>query len=173
MILPSDTYVRIKLLGHWVCHHAKLERFHLQCQCPSAQCQLHLNNHMLIAFMTYTVSNNMSVSLLQRLADTQIRQTACQIRQYVFECCKRFWSCIHLWTATCLHSVSYTMLFFWHPHEDNPMVQMQNSWLSHFLLLWTPHLEFIPTRPYRHCSTLSSFKTTQKTFLFSQYFRPN
>ena len=49
----------------------------------------------------------------------------------------------------------------------------QDSWLSHFLLLWTPHLEFTPTRPYRHCSTLSSFKAKLKTFLFSQYFHPN
>ena len=53
-----------------------------------------------------------------------------------------------LWTATCLHSVSCTALFFWHPHAENPAIQMQDSWLSHVLLLWTPHLEFIPTRPY-------------------------
>ena len=53
----------------------------------------------------------------------------------------------YLWTATCLHSVLYTVLFFWHLHAENPAIQMQDSWLSHFLLLWTPHLEFIPTRP--------------------------
>ena len=49
----------------------------------------------------------------------------------------------YLWTAACLHSVSYTMLFFWHPHAGNPTTQT----LPHLLLLWTPHLEFTPTRP--------------------------
>ena len=48
---------------------------------------------------------------------------------------------------TCLHSVSYTALFFWHPHAGNPTIQTQDSWLSYLLLLWTPHLEFTPTRP--------------------------
>ena len=58
-----------------------------------------------------------------------------------------FWSYLPLWTAACLHSVSYTTLFFWHPHAGNPTIQTQDSWLSHLLLLWTPHLEFTPTRP--------------------------
>ena len=49
----------------------------------------------------------------------------------------------HFWTATCLHSVSYTTLFFWHPHAENPAIQTQEC----LLLLWTPHLEFTPTRP--------------------------
>ena len=59
----------------------------------------------------------------------------------MFQSYKRFWSCLPLWTATCLHSVSYTTLFFWHTHAENPTIQTQNSWLSHFLLLWTPRLE--------------------------------
>ena len=66
---------------------------------------------------------------------------------YVFQCYEWFWSCLPLWTAACLHYVSYTMLFFWHPHAENPTIQTQDSWLSHLLLLWTPHLEFTPTRP--------------------------
>ena len=45
------------------------------------------------------------------------------------------------------NSVSYTTLFFWHPQAENPTMQTQDSWLSHLLLLWTPHLEFTPTRP--------------------------
>ena len=49
----------------------------------------------------------------------------------VFQCNKWFLSCLPLWTAACLHSVSCTTL----------------SWLPHLLLLWTPHLEFTPTRP--------------------------
>ena len=53
----------------------------------------------------------------------------------------------YLWTAACLHSVSYATLFFWDPHAGNPSIQTQDSWLSHLLLLWTPHLEFTPTRP--------------------------
>ena len=40
----------------------------------------------------------------------------------------------------------YTTLFFWHPHAGNPTIQTQGSWLSHLLLLWTPYLEFTPTR---------------------------
>ena len=46
--------------------------------------------------------------------------------------------------------------------------------LSHFLLHWTPHLEFTPAaKDLRHCSTLSSFEAKVKTLLFSQYFRPS
>ena len=59
----------------------------------------------------------------------------------MFQCYKRFWSRLPLWTATCLHSVSYTTLFFWHTNAENLTIQTQDSWLSHFLLLWTPHLE--------------------------------
>ena len=32
-------------------------------------------------------------------------------------------------------------------HAGNPTIQTQDSWLPHFLLLWTPRLEFTPTRP--------------------------
>ena len=74
-------------------------------------------------------------------------QKVLSIKPYVFQCYKWFWSCLPLWTAACLHSVLYTMLFFWHPHAGNPTIQMQESWLSYILLLWTPHLEFTPTRP--------------------------
>ena len=28
-----------------------------------------------------------------------------------------------------------------------PVMQMEDWWLSQFLLLWTPHLEFTPTGP--------------------------
>ena len=70
-----------------------------------------------------------------------------RVRLYVFQCYKWYWSCLPLWTATCLHSVSCTTLFCWHPHAENPAIQTEDSWLSHFLLLWTPHLEFTPTRP--------------------------
>ena len=41
-----------------------------------------------------------------------------------------------------IHSISYTTLFFWHLHDENPAIQTQESWPSCFLLLWTSHLEF-------------------------------
>ena len=34
---------------------------------------------------------------------------------------------------------------------ENLAIQTQDSWLLHFLLLWTPHLEFTP-QDLRHCS---------------------
>ena len=49
---------------------------------------------------------------------------------------------------------------------ENLAIQTQDSWLLHFLLLWTPHLEFTP-QDLRHCSTLSTFKAKLKTFLTS------
>ena len=36
-----------------------------------------------------------------------------------------------------------------------------------------PHIWNSLPQNLRHCSTLSSFKAKLKTFLFSQYFRPN
>ena len=33
-----------------------------------------------------------------------------------------------------------------YPLAENPAIQTQNSWLSHLFSLWTPHLEFTPTR---------------------------
>ena len=69
-------------------------------------------------------------------------------------------------------SVSYTTLFFWHPHAENPARQTQESWLLCFLLLWTPHLEFTPIiRPLLLNSVI--FKAKLKAFLFSQYFHTN
>ena len=81
------------------------------------------------------------------------------------------WFCVYIYIATCLHSVSYTTLFLRHPHAKNPTIQTQDSWVSHFLLLWTPHLEF--SHDLRHSSTLSSFKAKLKTFLYLQYSAPN
>ena len=91
-------------------------------------------------------------------------------RLYVFQCYKWFWSCLPLWTAACLHSISYTTLFFWHLHAGNP-IQTQDSWLLYFC--FGPHIWNSLPQDLRHCSTLSSFKAKLKTFLFSQYFHPN
>ena len=66
---------------------------------------------------------------------------------YFYSSLPWFWSCLPLWTAACLLSVSYSTLYFWHPHTGNPTIQTQDSRLSHLLLLWTQHLEFTPTRP--------------------------
>ena len=65
----------------------------------------------------------------------------------MLSCCKWFWSCLLLWTATCVLSVSFASFFFWFPHAHYTTIQIQHSWLSHFLLLWTPCLESTPTRP--------------------------
>ena len=58
--------------------------------------------------------------------------------------------------------------------DKNRTTQTQDSRLSHFLLLWTPHLEITPTRPLDiaqlPCHLL---QTKLKTFLFSQYYRPS
>ena len=32
-------------------------------------------------------------------------------------------------------------------HAENPIIQTQDSWISHLLLLWTPHLKITPIRP--------------------------
>ena len=48
-----------------------------------------------------------------------------------------------------------------------PSLLPQNLRLSHFLLLYSPHLE---QSPPRHQDTLSSFKNKLKAFLFSKYF---
>ena len=49
----------------------------------------------------------------------------------------------HVYTPSCtLHSSSDT-----HMLKIQQYKHKQDSWLSHLLLLWTPHLEFTPTRP--------------------------
>ena len=88
-----------------------------------------------------------STPLLEKLHWLPISERIKYKVTYVFQCYKWFWSCLPLWTAACLHSISYTTLFFWHPHAGNPTMQTQDSWLPHLLLLWTPHLEFTPARP--------------------------
>ena len=52
-----------------------------------------------------------------------------------------------LTSLNCYMSTLRLVFFFGHSHADNPAIQTQDSWLLHFLLLWTPHLEFTPTRP--------------------------
>ena len=94
-------------------------------------------------------------------------------RVYVFQCYKWFWSCLPLWTAACLHSVSYTMLFFWHLHAGDPTIEMQDLGF-HTFSCFGPHIwNSLPQELVRHCWTLSSFKAKLKTFRFSQYFCPS
>ena len=68
---------------------------------------------------------------------------------------KRFWLVFGLWMGgerfkfrladvSTLRLVHYALLLtpaYWKSSNT------QDSWLSHFLLLWTPHLEFTPARP--------------------------
>ena len=66
---------------------------------------------------------------------------------------------LHLYSPSLsLHSSSDT-------HAQNPTLQLQNPWLSHFLTLWNNLPQDI-----RHSATLSPFKSQLKTFLFSEYF---
>ena len=86
-----------------------------------------------------------STPLLEKLHWLPISERIRYSHLYVFQCYKLFWSCLPFWTATCLHSVLYTTLFFRHRHAENPAIQTQESWLSCFFLPWTPHLEFTST----------------------------
>ena len=90
-----------------------------------------------------------------------------------FQCYKWFWSCVPLWTAACLHSVSYATLFFWKPR----MLEIQQyKGKTHGFRTFScfgPHIWNSLPQDLRCCSTLSSFKAKLKTFLFSQYFHPN
>ena len=45
-----------------------------------------------------------------------------------------------------VYTPSRTLHFLWCPNAGNPTIQTQDSWLSHLLLLCTPHLEFTATR---------------------------
>ena len=42
---------------------------------------------------------------------------------------------LHVYTPSC------TLCSFSDTHAENPTIQTQDSWFSHCLLLWTPHLE--------------------------------
>ena len=81
----------------------------------------------------------------------------------------RFRSLLSFWAATPLQSFPLSLLFVRHTHAQNPTLQPQNPWLSHFLTLW-PHIWNNLPQDIRHSATLSSFKSQLKTFLFSEYF---
>ena len=57
-----------------------------------------------------------------------------------------------------LQSFPLSPLFVRHTHAQNPSLQPQNPWLSHFLTLWPPHLENLP-QDISHSATLSSFNS--------------
>ena len=78
-------------------------------------------------------------------------KTACMLQHN-----QRFHSLLSFCAATPLQSFLLSLLFVRHTHAQNPMLQPQNPWLSHFLTLWPPHLE---QSPPRHSATLSSFKS--------------
>ena len=48
--------------------------------------------------------------------------------------------------ATPLQSFPLSPLFVRHTHAQTPALQPQNPWLSHFLTLWSPHLEQSPPK---------------------------
>ena len=85
-------------------------------------------------------------------------------------CCKWIGSYLPLSTLTYLHSVSHASLFFRFLHAQNPAIQTQDSRLWRFSLCFGPYVGNSLPQDIRQCSTLPSFKTKLKTFLFSQYF---
>ena len=100
---------------------------------------------------------------------------------HVLPCYKWIWSYLSLWTPTYLHSVFFRFLhalFFRFLHAQNPTIQTQDSWLSHFHLLWTQCLEFTPTRHkamlnlhlLRRTLKLSYFHSTSVPVNFSSHF---
>ena len=89
------------------------------------------------------------------------------------QCYKRFWSCLPLWTAACLHSISYTMLFFWHPHAKNLLL-----WSPHWLGIHSHKTGFDIAQPYHllkpnwkpsdSCNTSASTNSNTASFRYSQ-----
>ena len=88
---------------------------------------------------------------------------------HVLPCYKWIWSYLPLWTLTYLHSVSHTSLFFGFPHAQNPTIQTQPHGFRTFTY-FGPYVWNSLPQDIRQCSTLTSFKTNLKTFLFSQDF---
>ena len=64
------------------------------------------------------------------------------------------WSCLPLWTATSLHSISYTALFFRYPHAENPAIQTETCGF-HTFSCFGPHIW--NSLQDRHCSTPNIF----------------
>ena len=77
----------------------------------------------------------------------------------------RFLSLLSFWAATPLQSFPLSPLFVRHTHAQNPTLQPQNPWLSHFLTLWPPHLEQSPPRHQALCYSLFLQKSTQDVSL--------
>ena len=65
-----------------------------------------------------------------------------------------------------LQSFPLSPLFVRHTHAQNPTLQPQNPWLSHFLTLWPPRLEQSPPRHQALCYPLFIQKPTQDISLF-------
>ena len=93
-----------------------------------------------------TLSSPLYPSPAKAALASHFRVHKIQSCMHVLPCYKWFWSYLPLWTPTYLHSILHALLSFRLPHAQNPTIQTQDSWLSHFLLLWTPHLEFTSTR---------------------------
>ena len=60
-----------------------------------------------------------------------------------------------------LQSFPLSPLFVRHTHAQTPVLQPQNLWLLHFLILWPPHLEQSPPRRQALCYSLLLQKQTQ------------
>ena len=81
-----------------------------------------------------------------------------------------FHSLLSFWAATPLQSFPLSPLFVRHTHAQNPTLQPQNPWLSHFLTLWSPHLEQSSSRHQALCYSLFVQKPTQDISFSPEYF---
>ena len=82
-------------------------------------------------------------------------KTACMLQRN-----HRFHSLLSFCAVTPLQSFLLSLLFVRHTHAQNPMLQPQNPWLSHFLTLCLPHLEQSPPRHQALCYSLFLQKPT-------------
>ena len=94
---------------------------------------------------------------------------------YVFQCHKWSWSCLYLSELRHVYTLSRTL----RSSSDTRMLKIrQYERKTHGFCTFScfgTHIWNSLPQDLRHCSTLSSFsfKAKLKTFLFSQYFRPN
>ena len=128
--------------------------------CMSTLCLVH---YALLLTCAYWKSNNTNARLVAKKKWISVAIFSChhkcvcivRARVHVSVCVR---VCMCVWTATFLHSVSYTTLFFWHPHTENPTIQTQDSWLFCTFSCFGHNIwNSLPQDLYRHCSTLSSF----------------
>ena len=120
-----------------------------------------------------------SAPLLEKLhwlpVSEYVKYNFLKSRLYVFHCCKRFWSCLPRWIATCpsrtLRSSSDTcMLKIQQYKRKTPGFRIYFYFL---FFCFGPHIWNLLPQDFRHCSTLSSIKTKLKPSSFHSNSAPS